>query len=396
MAPELSIVVAFHDMRREAERTLFTLSPGYQNVAPERYEVVAVDNGSARPLDPEAVRRHGPNFRHRFHETDNPSPAPAINQAIEACSGDAVMVLIDGAHMLTPGVVGNTLRALAAMENAFVTVVGFHLGGEIQNKAVAKGYDQRAEDELLASVDWQADGYELFRVGLGLSYDCAGWFGPLAETNCFALPARLYKELGGLDERFAQPGGGLAILHFFRTALETAWLDYVVLLGEGTFHQFHGGVASNATYEEHPWAAFHEEYARLTGREFAVTARRPVYFGAIPPQADRWARLCAQVGLKWWEEHPGPQAEPGAVRGSRDVDAATFFPAMGYAMEAARLFLREGDLDLQAQAALAERAMGLEWELEQARLENETLRRENRELRAGPLPLRLLRRLLKR
>ena len=43
-APRLSIVVAFHDMAREAARTLATLAPGYQRgVAADAYEVIAVD-----------------------------------------------------------------------------------------------------------------------------------------------------------------------------------------------------------------------------------------------------------------------------------------------------------------------------------------------------------------
>ena len=48
----LSVVVVFHDMAREAPRTLHSLSPAYQrDLVTADYEVIAIDNGSTRPLD---------------------------------------------------------------------------------------------------------------------------------------------------------------------------------------------------------------------------------------------------------------------------------------------------------------------------------------------------------
>jgi hypothetical protein len=323
-APELSIIVVFHNMRREAARTLYTLSAAYQRgVASDRYEVIAVDNGSSEPLDRVLVEGFGDNFHYRFHATDNPSPVACINEQVRNCRGRAVMVMIDGAHMLTPGVIGAALRLFRAYADPFVTVVGFHLGPGIQNQTVSRGYDQQAEDRLLAGIDWRANGYELFRIGQGLSYDCAGWFGPLMESNCFFLGRERFLGLGGFDERFREPGGGLAILDLFQTLVGDPEQDYLVLLGEGSFHQFHGGVASNAPYEEHPWQRFHVEYERLKGQPFAMVIRRPVLFGAIPPEAVVWTRLCARIGLEWWEQRD---------RHGDEISPDTF----GYALQAAR------------------------------------------------------------
>jgi len=48
---KLSIVVIFHNMRREAQRTLHSLSKAYQrNVDDLDYEVIAIDNASERPM----------------------------------------------------------------------------------------------------------------------------------------------------------------------------------------------------------------------------------------------------------------------------------------------------------------------------------------------------------
>ena len=329
--PELSIIVVFHNMRREAARTLYTLSAAYQRkVDPERYEVIAVDNGSTEPLDRALVESFGENFHYRFYATDSPSPVACINEQVKNCRGRAVMVMIDGAHMLTPGVVSAALKLFRAYPDPFITVVGFHLGPGIQNQTVSRGYNQEAEDRLLAGVDWCADGYELFRIGQGLSYDCAGWFGPLMESNSFFLGRERFLALGGFDERFQEPGGGLAILALFETLVGDPEQDYLVLLGEGSFHQFHGGVASNAPYEEHPWERFHAEYRRIRGRPYEMVIRRPVLFGEIPPQAVAWTRLCARVGLEWWER--------------RDRLGAEVSPdALGYALLAARSQEQEGE-----------------------------------------------------
>ena len=324
--PTLSIIVVFFNMGREAKRTLYTLSSAYQQgVTAQDYEVFVLDNGSTAPLSVEFVAGFGPNFHYRFYATTEKSPVFALNRQIEECRSEFVIVMIDGAHMLSPGVVVNALRAAQAYADPFVTVVGFHLGEENQNRSVSKGYNQEQEDELLESVDWRENGYRLFSVAQELSYDCAGWFGPLVESNCFLMKKESYGRLGGFDPRFTEVGGGLAILDFFRTVLESPELDYVVLLGEGSFHQFHDGVASNAPYAEHPWERFHKQYVEIRNRPFRVVARRPHLLGCINPEVDNWVRLCARVGCSWWLEE---EREPHNME--------EFFSTIGYAMLAAK------------------------------------------------------------
>ncbi len=67
--PRLSIVVAVHNMRREAPRTLYSLSAAFQRrVGPREYEVIVVENGSSQPLAPGLVESFGDNFRYFFLE----------------------------------------------------------------------------------------------------------------------------------------------------------------------------------------------------------------------------------------------------------------------------------------------------------------------------------------
>jgi len=283
-APALSVVVVFHDMAREAPRTLHTLSPDYQRGAsPDDYEVIVVDAGSAVPLERALVEAHGPNVSLRRHDPA-PSPAAAINAAVRAARGDAVMICIDGARMLSPGVVRHAIDAFRAWPDPLVATLAWHLGPKMQNDSMLEGYDQREEDRLLASVDWRRDGYELFRIAALAGSSTQGWFLPLAESNAVAVRRATFGRLGGFDEAFCTPGGGFVNLDFHRRACE-AVAPVVHLLGEGTFHQFHGGVATNVPLAVHPRPLFETEYERLRGRRFGRPTALPVVLGAVPPQA---------------------------------------------------------------------------------------------------------------
>lgn len=282
--PLLSVIVVFHDMAREAPRTLLTLSPQYQRgVSPSDYEVLAVDCGSVPPL-PDAVVHHGGPTCRLVRMGTAPSPAASVNAAVRLSRGEAVMLCIDGARMLTPGIVGLTLAALRAFPDPVVATLAWHLGPKLQNESLLEGYCREVEDRLLDSVDWRRDGYELFRIAT-LAASCSdGWLLPMSESNCLTVRRSSWDLLGGLDERFVTPGGGLVNLDFYRRACTTLE-PLVSLLGEGTFHQVHGGVATNAPPASHPFPVFQEEYVRLHGAPYAAPTVKPVVLGALPPQA---------------------------------------------------------------------------------------------------------------
>jgi hypothetical protein len=112
-----------------------------------------------------------------------------------------------------------------------------------------------------------------------------------------------YFALGGLDERFQSRGGGMVNLDFFARAVTLKSLDYVMLLGEGTFHQFHGGVASNAPAANHPFEEFHREYMQIRGEPYQRVLRRPCYLGTLSSEALRIAKKSMDLAEPFWLKH---------------------------------------------------------------------------------------------
>ena len=265
---KLSIVVIFFNMRREAARTLYSLSHRYQRgVSVEDYEVIAIDNGSAQPLTPSEVLEFGGNFRYHFHATGSVSPVGAINLGAEMARGEALAVVVDGARMASPGLVWRTLEAWKLAREPFICARAWHLGPDVQFHSMQQGYDQAAEDALLEQIDWKNDGYRLFDVST-IAPSSRGHFP--SECSWFAMARSTFVSMGGFDPRFQSPGGGFCNHEFRDRAVKWPGMRAILLLGEGLFHQVHGGVATNACPDEHPGKAFLREYERLCGRKYML------------------------------------------------------------------------------------------------------------------------------
>lgn len=342
--PRLSVVVIVFNMRREAPRTLFSLSPAYQQgVSAEDYEIIVVENGSSEPLAAEDIAQFGPNFRYVRIDDASPSPARAINQGIASTKAPHVGIMIDGARIATPGVMALALLGLQGFERAVVGTVGFHLGPDTQMYSLRHGYNRAVEDELLASIDWRNHGYRLFEIGAQAGSSPLNWLGTINESNLIFLPRKLFDELGGYDERFALPGGGIVNLDFYRRACDLQGSTLLTLLGEATFHQVHGGAITNQPAAELPQRLqqYGEDYLRIRGKPFEKPSRPALLFGPARPESLPWLGKACDFATRL-KTPPAPSATAWATA---QTLAADLSPAtLSWLFDACkRLGLRTGD-----------------------------------------------------
>ena len=289
---QLTVILIAYDMQREIPRTLQSLSRRYQHRAEALdYEVIVVDNGSPVALGEEVLDAIDVPARLVRIEDAHPSPAGAINHAAAMARGEVLCLMIDGAHLLTPGVFDLTFAALAAFDNAVVATRYFYLGPDEQNISITRGYDKSVEDALLEQIDWPADGYRLFEIGSPMwgGADTITWWNRMFESNCLFLRKSLFDAIDGADERFDAPAGGFLNLDLYKRAADAPGVTPVQLVGEGSFHQLHGGTTTNVPMEARKaqTVTYREQYRQIRGHDEVVTHKDVHYLGHLPTQASK-------------------------------------------------------------------------------------------------------------
>lgn len=283
--PKLSVVVIVYDMQREAPRTLQSLATPYQrDISPQEYEVVVMENGSPNPLGEKLVRSFGPQFRYHYLNAGSKSPAAAINRGVELSRAESVGIYIDGARIASPGLLAMALKGLRLHDDSIVATLAWHLGPDVQQKSVLQGYSREVEDKLLGQIGWPDDGYRLFEISTLGQSSGQGYFVPPAESTAVFLRRATFRQLHGFETALEQPGGGVINRDFFTRAMERRESMYVMLLGEGTFHQIHGGASTGPAQQSHQLnIKWEDEYLQLRGKPLERPRRDAVYLGTIPP-----------------------------------------------------------------------------------------------------------------
>ena len=312
--PVVSIILIAYKMRSQLRNTLLTLHADYQRQCSMRdYEVIVVENSSDENLDQATIDALPGNIHYFLREEESQSPVPAINFAFERCRGKYIGLIMDGARMLSPGVIHHAITAYGMTTEAITVMPGYHLGEQEQHMHDSADAALAAERALLDSVDWREDGYELFRVSTFSGANRRGYLHPILECNCLFASRVNYRRVGDADPRFMQPGGGSVNLHIYRALGMLPGTELFVVPGEGSFHQFHGGVSTSA------YDGRDEELARHLAQlksywpdGFHALRREPKLLGHVPPQAYRFLQDSLQRSLNRYgkmredNRHPWP------------------------------------------------------------------------------------------
>lgn len=265
--------------------TLYSLSTAYQeNVSVNDYEIVVVENNSANLLEADKVSALGPNFHYHLRHETGVSPASAMNFGVRQSSGDFLGLIIDGARMVTPRVIEYVLMAFRQSPQSMVAVPGYNLGPSEQQYHDLHAYDEHTERQLLESVQWKKHGYRLFDIANLSGANLKGSLQLFLECNCLFTSRQIFDDIGGADERFNLLGGGSINLHIYRkigTHKDSRY--YFVLPGEGSFHQFHGGVTTSSREDRNALLElFRTQLEEIWGGEFGGALKRePILLGAI-------------------------------------------------------------------------------------------------------------------
>jgi cephalosporin hydroxylase len=265
-----SFILNFYNMPREAARTLTSLTRSYQqDIGELAYEVLCIDNGSSPPLGRAWVESFGPEFRLIRPDRPSPSPCSVINEAARSAKGRYVAIMIDGAHILSPGVLREAWDSFTETPEAVVGLRPWFVGGD-QRWLSISGYTREQEDILFDKIGWPSYGYKLFKVSTPYWESPNHWFDGMIESNCLFVPRGVYQQIGGIDEAFDEPGAGYANLDLFKRAAAAVAEPVIALLGEATFHQFHDGTTTNVSDDEKERRvrSYENKYIRLRGAPY--------------------------------------------------------------------------------------------------------------------------------
>lgn len=180
--PELSVVIPTYGRSETIARLLERLDG--QTLAPERFEVIVVDDGSPEPIEVDAARHR---FALKLLHQANAGPGAARNRAISVARGPLCLILNDDA-VPAPDLLAGHLAAHAEVPPRSAVL------GTFQFTAAARANP---------FVQVLAAGRLLFDFPNLHHGKAHGW--QFFWTCNLSLPTAALREVGGFDERFREP-----------------------------------------------------------------------------------------------------------------------------------------------------------------------------------------------
>ena len=196
--------------------------------------------------------------------------------------------MIDGAHVVTPGVLRFGLAGLRTYEPAIVATQQWYVGPGQQPLAMDHGYDEEYEDRLFDAIQWPHAGYRLFEIGHFVGD--RDWLDGVWESNCIFVTRKQLAQVGGFEESFSMAGGGYANLELYERLGTSPDITVATIIGEGSFHQVHGGTTTNQTdaaERRDRVFGYGRHYAEMRGRMFRGPGKPLHFVGRIMSEAAR-------------------------------------------------------------------------------------------------------------
>lgn len=273
----MDIIICTFNMKVEILNTILSSLPPYQkNVVDNLDSITIVDNGSTDGIKPENITELADNIQFVRYPSPTRSPAPALNWAVRNfATSDHIMLCIDGARMFSDHLISRTMEVFKYVPNAFVYTLSFHIGRKAHQELARDGYTLEDFRQFLDDLDWQNDPGSLRENSVLALSSRKGYDSAIAESNAFCLRRTDFERLGGFDERFLTPGGGLCNLEIFQRCTSDSSMVNVCLLGEGTYHQYHGGAATGLKIDQ---KTYQVEYKSIFGVPFQVRDYARFYY----------------------------------------------------------------------------------------------------------------------
>jgi hypothetical protein len=216
----------------------------------------------------------------------------AVNAGVDMASSPNIALIVDGARMASPSLIQKTLLGLEAFEQPFVFSLSWHLGPTKQNLSMIQGYNQTSENRLLEIINWPQDGYKLFDIATLAPSSGLGFYAEMpSECSWLAMRKDTFDALGGFEKQFQSPGGGFMNHDFRSRVLDVPNIELVTILGDGVFHQYHGGISTNvnAQTQSETLRVFRQEYREIRGDDYKLTNPSAVnYIGDMHERAVRF------------------------------------------------------------------------------------------------------------
>lgn len=278
--PKLSVVMLVQGTPRQSENAIFSLSAAYQrNVREQDYEIVVVETRSNEMLGRGRVEKIASNVRYFEHGHGGLGPNVPWKLGITKARAALVGVLLDGASVATPGVVEHALWASRIGERALYAVPSHHLRPVTLPARGRKQEGDGANLALLESVDWRKWGYRLFEIAIENEWPTGSPSDPIVDCSFLFCQRALWDEIA---ERTANDGAEPfdELCRLEQTKLVVPW-------SEGTFHQYHAGIACRDERDRQALVgAFFRLYAMRLKRRREPATRELVFLGELSARVE--------------------------------------------------------------------------------------------------------------